>query len=61
MNHDWMPARRADQMSMAGRWNDLFTEKGAEWGIPVAMTNRLRLLTADASDAQARAESAEGC
>jgi len=60
MRNDWMPARRADQMSMARRWNDVFVEKGAEWGIPIAMTNRLRLLTADAGDAQVQAESAEG-
>jgi len=54
MARDWMPHTRAAQMSMANRWNDVFVEKAADWGIPQTMVNRLRLLTADASDAQAR-------
>jgi len=55
-----MPATRAAQMAMANRWNNLFPDKAAAWGIPQTMVNRLTVLIADANDAQLRADSAEG-
>jgi len=61
MRTDWMPGTRAGQLLMARRWIDVFTEKGVDWGITQEMRNQLLLLTANADDAQARANSAEGC
>jgi len=49
---NWLPGKREEQLAMAGEWNDVLTGKAAAWGVPTADVNELRLLTANAGDAQ---------
>jgi len=57
---DWLPSGRKARIAMARIWIDVFVERGAEWNISTAETNQLRLLTANAADADANADASQG-
>jgi len=58
-HRDWLPSSRTDQLAMANNWNTQLNTKATAWGVPSAAVNALITLTADASDAILRAQTAE--
>jgi len=60
VRRDWLPANRAARIAMARLWLNVFAERGVEWGLAQSDINQLMLLTADAGDAELRAEASQG-
>jgi len=59
-NRDWLPQNRGQRIAMAHLWIEVFSVNGAEWNISTAEINQLRLLAANAEDANVRAEASQG-